>query len=157
VPRRLERLGEQFKREVAHLLRSQVRDPRVLGVTITGVEVSRDLTFARIYVHVSGTEEERSSALEGLTAAAPFFRRHLSAVLRIRRVPELDFQEDRTLAHARRIDELLREVGPVPPESSAESELADGIDDDLSGDEALDGDEVLDEDDVSEEDGEEKP
>jgi ribosome-binding factor A len=127
MPRRVARLGEQFKREIAHLLQGHVRDPRVLGVTVTAVEVGRDLTFARIWVLVRGSDEDRESALAGLAAAAPFFRRHLSAVLRIRRVPELDFQLDRTMEQAGRIDELLREVGPIPPpradEDQEESEL----------------------------------
>jgi ribosome-binding factor A len=123
MPRRVERLGEQFKREIAQLLRSSVRDPRVLGVTVTGAEVSRDLTFARVWVHIGGDEEQRVAALEGLAAASPFIRRQLSDLLSIRRVPELGFKEDRTLEHARRIDDLLREAGPIPPAPVEEEDV----------------------------------
>ena len=108
--RRVQRLNEQLKREIAGLLRTEVHDPRVLGVTVTGVEVAPDLTLARIWVRLSEEDETREAALDGLAAASSFIRRQLGARLRIRRVPELSFREDRTLQRATRIEELLREV-----------------------------------------------
>lgn len=108
--RRVQRLNEQFKREISHLLRAEVQDPRVVGVTVTGVEVSADLTLARVWIRVPAEADRRKATLEGLEAAAPFIRRQLGALLRIRRIPELDFQEDRTLERALRIEALLREV-----------------------------------------------
>jgi ribosome-binding factor A len=114
MSRRVERVGEQLKREISNVLRTEVHDPRVAGVTVTSVDVSPDLTFARVWVQLAGEEERRKTALQGLAAAAPFVRRHLGSLLRVRRIPELDFQEDLTLARAMRIEALLREVGPVP-------------------------------------------
>ena len=117
MSRRVQRLGEQLKREISNLLRTQVHDPRVAGVTVTGVEVAPDLTFARVWVQLAGGEERRRTALEGLFAAAPFVRRQLGSSLHVRRIPELDFQQDKTLETAMRIEALLREVGPVPEPS----------------------------------------
>ena len=76
---------------------------------MNSVEVTSDLWLARVYVRVGGEEAERREALQGLEAAANFVRRELAAaVLHIRRIPELRFLEDETLAKANRIEEILK-------------------------------------------------
>lgn len=75
---------------------------------MNSVEVTSDLWLARIYVSVGGEDQERREALEGLEAASKFIRRELAAVLEIRRIPELRFLEDKTLAKANRIEEILK-------------------------------------------------
>jgi ribosome-binding factor A len=110
--RRIERLNEQLKRELALRLRRELRDPRVQGVTVTAVETAPDLTYARVMIRVLGDEAERTRAFEGLEAAAPYLRKSLGQSLHIRRVPELDFRIDASLEHAARIEELLDEVRP---------------------------------------------
>ena len=69
-------------------------------------------------MQLSGEEEKRRTALEGLSAAAPFVRRQLGSILRVRRIPELDFQQDLTFERALRIEALLREVAPAAPEAA---------------------------------------
>ena len=108
--RRLARLSEQFRREITTILRRAVRDPRVQDVVVNSVEVTSDLWLARVYVHLGGEDQERREALQGLGAAATFIRRELAAVLHIRRIPELRFLEDKTLASADRIEEILKEL-----------------------------------------------
>ena len=110
--KRIARLNEQLKRELSELIRSDVRDPRVGLVTITAVEVASDLTSARVFVRTPGAAAEVSETLEGLQAAAPFLRGILGRMLKIRRVPELRFREDRSMEHARRIEDVLSEVLP---------------------------------------------
>ncbi|RMH22259.1 MAG: 30S ribosome-binding factor RbfA, partial [Gemmatimonadetes bacterium] len=107
---RRDRLNAQFKREISEILRREVRDPRIGTVIVTDVDVTPDLWLARVFVQIPGDEAVRAEALAGLQAAAPFVRRHLKP-LRIRRIPELRFLEDRTLEQAHRIEEILREVG----------------------------------------------
>jgi len=121
--RRLARLDSQLLREISEILRTQVRDPRVIDVTVTYVRVTSDLWLARVYVTLPSDALEKSEALEGLQSAAPFVRRALGEILQIRRIPELRFLEDETIAHARRIDEILSEVRPS------------GVDDLAGGDE----------------------
>lgn len=121
APRRTARLNEQLKRELSSLIRAEVRDPRVGVVTITGVDTTKDLSFARVHVRTLGDDAERAATLEGLNAAAPFLRTALGRILRIRRVPELRFQEDRSLEHAQRIEQVLSEV-VIPPTEPDESE-----------------------------------
>ena len=130
MSRRVQRLNEQLKREISHVLRGQAHDPRVVDVTVTAVQVAPDLTSAKVWVRRAGPPERRQEALEGLEAAAPFIRRQLGAALRIRRVPELDFREDRSLERARRIEEILKEVRP---EGSDGEEGEDGEDEDEGG------------------------
>jgi ribosome-binding factor A len=113
--RRLARFAEQLRRELSEMIRTQVRDPRVGLVTITGVEVSADLGVARIFVRCVGGFEELARSLEGLEAAAPFLRTELGKVLHVRRVPELRFQEDRSHTGARRVEEILADVFPEGP------------------------------------------
>ena len=113
--RRVQRLNEQLKREISHLLRTQVHDPRVSGVIVTGVQVSPDLAQARVWTQLTGDDEQRATALEGLAAAASFVRRQLGVVLRVRRIPELEFCQDHSLEQAMRIEALLREVRPDEP------------------------------------------
>lgn len=109
---RIARLNEQLKRELAELIRTDVRDPRVGVVTVTAVDVTSDLSVARVYVRALGEPEEVDEALAGLDAAAPFLRGALGKELSIRRIPELRFQRDESLEHARRIEEILSEVLP---------------------------------------------
>lgn len=128
--RRLARLNEQFRREITAILRRSVRDPRVLDVVVNSVEVTSDLWLARVYVRVGGDEQERAEALQGLDAAANFIRRELAAVLHIRRIPELRFLEDKTLAQANRIEEILRGLdGGRHEEDDRSGESKDGTDD----------------------------
>ena len=118
--KRLARLNEQIKREISEILRLQVRDPRVGSVTVTRVEVSGDLWVARVFVRVTGSDEDLAETMNGLDAAAPFVRRTLGSALHIRRVPELQFRHDQALDHAMRIEEILDDISI--PEAVEESD-----------------------------------
>jgi len=120
--KRVARLNEQLKRELSELIRTQVRDPRVGVVTVTAVEMASDLGSARVFVRILGDPAEFKATLEGLDAAAPFLRGLLGRLLHIRRIPELRFREDRSMEHARRIEELLLEVDVPEEEPEEESD-----------------------------------
>mgnify|MGYP002624522979 CR=1 FL=1 len=122
MSRRLARFAEQLRRELSELIRTEVRDPRVGTVTITGVEVAGDLGSAQVFVRALGGAAELERSLEGLEAAAPFLRTALGKVLHVRRVPELRFRADRSFEGAQRIEEVLAEVLP------ADETLDDGPD-----------------------------
>jgi ribosome-binding factor A len=105
---RPERVAELVRQTVGAFLTGDVRDPRIGFVTVTGVEVTADLSHANVRVSVMGTEEEKQRSLEGLASAARFLRAQLSQELRLRTSPELHFHLDRGLEHAQRIDEVLK-------------------------------------------------
>lgn len=123
MPRRIERLNEQLKRELATLILSGLRDPRVQGATVTAVRTTPDLNLARVLVRLTGSDAEKREILAGLERAAPFLRRALGRELHIRRVPELAFQEDVSQQRADRIEELLAEVRP---EGGWDDEVGEG-------------------------------
>lgn len=109
---RAEQVAETIRQVLAGIfLREGVRDPRVgSGLIVTGVLVSKDLSFARVLVTVPGEPEVRARALEGLQSAAGFLRGRVAQALSTRIVPQLKFELDRGREHAARIDELLGEI-----------------------------------------------
>jgi ribosome-binding factor A len=104
---------------VAEALLRDVRDPRIGLVTVTGVEVSADLSHARVFVVTRGSPDEREAALAGLGSAAGFLRARVAKALATRTTPELHFHPDRGAEHAARIDAILAELrdtrSPPPP------------------------------------------
>lgn len=107
-PRAL-RIAEQVRREVAELLHSGVKDPRVGMVTISDVEVSRDLKHAKIYFTVLGDQDLIDSSQTGLDSAVGFLRHELGKRLKVRTVPDLRFIYDHSLLQGERIDALIEE------------------------------------------------
>lgn len=108
--RRQRRVSELVHRELSLLLMLEARDPRLVGVTITGVDVTPDLLLARVYFSVLGEEDEEKEALAGLKHAGGFLRSQLAGRVRLRSVPELAFVADKSAAYGQRIDELLQQV-----------------------------------------------
>jgi ribosome-binding factor A len=116
--RRPEQVAESIRGTLAEaLLRGEVRDPRVSMVTVSGVEVTRDLSHATVRVVPHGTADEKEAALQGLQSAAGYLRRMVAQTLTTRSVPELHFVLDRGLEHAQRIDELLAGIKREEQES----------------------------------------
>lgn len=104
------RLNAGLRDLLAELLMRRVRDPRVEGVSVTAVEVSRDLAVAKIYYSVLGDEAARRLAQRGLENVGGFLRREAGRRLRLRTTPELRFVFDASLARGARVEELLREI-----------------------------------------------
>jgi ribosome-binding factor A len=117
--RRMPRLNEQFRREIAELLHHEVKDPRVGTTTVTEARVAPDLSSARIFVALPPGDDP-DDALAGLAAATAFIRGALGRRLQIRRVPELIFEIDDSLSHAMRIERLLQQVRPAAEEQDFE-------------------------------------
>ena len=107
---RTRRVAEQIQRELAELLQREVKDPRVAGVTVTAVEVSRDLAHAKVYVSRMTGETDWDATLAGLSRAAGFLRRELGRRLTMRSVPELRFLRDRSIEEGARLSELIDQV-----------------------------------------------
>lgn len=114
--RRSERVAEGIREEVATFLAEDVKDPRVVGlVTVTGVDVTRDLRHAKVFVSIMGTDDERRATLQGLESAASHLRSRIGRALRLRVAPEITFKYDDSVARAARIEALLAELRPPPP------------------------------------------
>ena len=117
-PHRPERLAALIHEELALALTTLIKDPRVGFVTITQVHVTPDGKHATVSVSVLGEEEEKQRAMDGLAHARGFLRTRLADALSVRTIPELQFELDRGLEHARRIDELLAQARRDPEDGS---------------------------------------
>ncbi len=111
VSRRIERVNELIKEEIAGLLRREIKDPRLGAlISITGVQTSQDLRNATVRVSVLGSEEETKQVMLALRHAAGYLRRELGSRLRTRNVPELTFKLDTSIEEGARVLQLLREI-----------------------------------------------
>ena len=108
--RRADRVSDELQKEVSDVILRRVKDPRIGYVTITGVEVSKDIRYAKVYISVLGDAETRATTMDGLNRATGFIRTELGRRLRLRHIPEILFRYDESIEHGTRIDQLLREV-----------------------------------------------
>jgi ribosome-binding factor A len=110
---RARRVGDQIQRELAELIRDEVRDPRVGSVTVSEVRVSRDFSYADVFVTGLGENVEASQEMvRVLTGAGRFLRHQLAQRLTLRKMPELRFQYDPTFEQGARLNQLIDEVQP---------------------------------------------
>ena len=107
---RPDRVADQLRGEIGQLLAREVHDPGIGFVTITRVQVTPDLQQARIYYTSLGDDKARRDSARALRRAAPFLRRQIGARLRLRRVPELAFLYDESIAGQDRIEQLLKDL-----------------------------------------------
>jgi ribosome-binding factor A len=107
---RTQRVADYLQRELAAVIQHGVRDPRVGMVSITGVDVSRDLRHARVYYTVMGIDssEDASESTEVLNKAAGFLRSQLSKSSSMRSVPQLRFYFDSSIGRGRELEDLIR-------------------------------------------------
>ena len=113
---RSDRVAEAMREEIATFLAEGAKDPRIVGmVTVTGVELTRDLRSARVFVSVLGSEEEKQATFEGLEAVAAHLRGHIGRALRLRSAPQISFRADESVARAARIETLLAQIKQQGP------------------------------------------
>jgi ribosome-binding factor A len=108
-------VADQIRQTLAEIVMQELRDPAIGFVTVTGVELSSDLRYAKAFVSIMGSSSEKSATLSALRKAAPFARRALGERIRLRHVPELSFLEDPTESRAGRIEELIHEIEEERP------------------------------------------
>lgn len=104
---RTRRVAEQMQRELAQLIQFEIKDPRVGMVTVSAVEVSKDLSVAKVFISTLGDEKELNDTVLVLDKAAGFLRHELGRRMTIRAVPELRFHVDTSIAQGRRLSDLI--------------------------------------------------
>lgn len=108
---RIERVNSLIRQEISELLRLEVKDPRLSGfVSITEVETSSDLKYAKVFFSFLGSDEEKKEVLSTLISASGFFHNELTKRLNLRHVPELDFRWDDSIEKGARILDLINKV-----------------------------------------------
>ena len=109
---RARRVGEQIQRDLAELIRSEIRDPRLGMVTVNHVDVTRDMSYARVFITVMGEPESREVSLSILNKMAGYLRGQIGRRMKLRMIPELKFLYDESIDRGARIDSLLKGVAP---------------------------------------------
>jgi len=112
---RPDRVADQIRSELALLLTREVHDPGIGFVTITRVQMTPDLQQARVFYTVLGDDQARKNTGRAIERAGPFLRRQIGSRLRLKRVPELTFLYDESIAGQDRIERLLNEVRTSAP------------------------------------------
>ena len=104
---RTRRVGEQLQRELATLIRDEIDDPRLGMVSISAVQVSRDMSHAKVYFSTLGETHEADASLQVLQGASAYLRKLLGQQLRMRQVPQLHFKQDHSLEEGARLSALI--------------------------------------------------
>jgi ribosome-binding factor A len=104
---RLRRVGDQIQRELSAILHTELKDPRVGLVTLTGVEVSSDLAHAKVFYTTLGDSQAREQTTEGLRRAAGFLRSLLGKRLQVHSTPELHFIFDESVERGMQLSQLI--------------------------------------------------
>lgn len=110
MSKRVNRIAEQMKKELGEIIIQKVKDPRIGFVTVTDVEVTGDLQNATIFISVLGSEREKADTLKGLNKAKGFIRTEVGSRIRFRKVPEIEFEFDESIAYGNKIQSLLTQV-----------------------------------------------
>jgi ribosome-binding factor A len=118
---RPDRVADQIRHELATMLARDVHDPGIGFVTITRVQVTPDLQHARVFYTALGDERARRESDRALHRAIPFLRRQIGARLRLKRVAELEFLYDQSIAGQDRIEQLLNEIHASQPAGSGDA------------------------------------
>ncbi|HEY9225398.1 MAG TPA: 30S ribosome-binding factor RbfA [Gemmatimonadaceae bacterium] len=121
--RRADRVAAAIREEVATFLAEDAKDPRITAmVTVTGVEVTRDLRQAKVFVSVMGSDADRAKTFEGLASVANHLRSRVGRALRLRLAPEITFRPDESVARASRIENLLAQIKEGQPPADGDAD-----------------------------------
>lgn len=115
---RIDRLNQAYKREISLIIQDELKDPRLGFITVNRVEVTRDLSYAKVYFSVLGDDKEADEVQKGLVSAAGYIRRILSDRIKIRHTPELIFKLDKSVEYSMHILEELERLKDEPKKSS---------------------------------------
>lgn len=106
---KIERLNHAFQEEISMIIMREVKNKELKFVTITGVETTNDLSFAKVYYTVLN-DDKKEEINEALQKASPFIRTKLAERVEIRHTPELKFIYDKSIAYGEHIDEIVKEI-----------------------------------------------
>ena len=124
---RIGRINEEYKKELSKIINYEIKDPRITAmVSVTDVQVTSDLKYAKVYLSIFGkNEEEKKQTMEALKAAAGFMKSKLAKTVNLRQTPQLQLLEDTSIDYGMHIDALLKKVmKDVPKDEDGSSEDA---------------------------------
>lgn len=107
---RVEKVQEQIQHEISNMLLRDIKDPRIQAVTVTGVELTDDMSQAKVFVSLYGSVEKQQEAWNALNRAKGFLRTEIAKRIRLRFAPEILLEKDTSLEYGAHIDSLLRQI-----------------------------------------------
>jgi ribosome-binding factor A len=110
---RQEKVCQALKKEISSIIHDELKDPRIGFITITAVELTADLRYAKVFFSVLGKEEELKNTKEALDSAIGYIRRLVAQRVKLRFVPELIFKEDHSSEYSIKIQEVLEEINKL--------------------------------------------
>lgn len=110
MSQRQQRVSALVREVVSDLLATRVKDPRIGFISVIKVDVSRDLSIAKVYVSVFGSQEDKERTMEGLRSAHGLIRSEVAKVLGMRHAPEIHFELDEGIEHSIRVGKLLNDI-----------------------------------------------
>lgn len=121
---RVNRINEEYKKIISQIIRNELKDPRISGMaSVVSVDVTRDLSFATVYISVLGTEEEKKSTLEGLSKSAGYVRREVGKRVKLHHTPAIQFKEDNSIEYGVNMSQKIAEVSQ---QQAQQNSAADG-------------------------------
>ncbi|MEK6561341.1 MAG: 30S ribosome-binding factor RbfA [Nitrospirota bacterium] len=108
--RRIDRLGDQIREEIADIIARKLKDPRVGFVTVTAVYVSEDLRHAKVFVSIYGDEKTQAETMKGLNSAAGFVKGEIGRRIKIKFTPDIVFKQDTSLEEAAHVLDILDHI-----------------------------------------------
>ncbi|MCL6563116.1 MAG: 30S ribosome-binding factor RbfA [Firmicutes bacterium] len=119
---RADRIAREMQEELGAMLQREVKDPRIGFVSVTRVQLSRDLSVAKVYVSIFGDDAAVAQSLAGLESAAAFLRGEVARRLGLRLAPQLEFHPDPSIAESVRLHQIMKNLPPPAPPSEEESD-----------------------------------
>ena len=107
---RVGRVGEQIKKEISTIIQTELKDPRIGFITVTGVDITNDLSLARVYLSILGSEEQKEETLKAIGRANGFLRSELGRRVKLRHTPVMEFKFDSSIAYGSKIEALLNKI-----------------------------------------------
>lgn len=105
------RINEEMKKEISNIIRSDIKDPRLSAmVSVTNVDVTKDLRYAKVFISVFGNEESKNATLTALKSSAGFIRREVGHRINLRYTPEIIIELDESIERGMHIDELIHSI-----------------------------------------------
>jgi len=117
---RADRVADLLKEEISQMLCTEVKDPHIGFITITDVEVSKDLQLAKVFYTILGDERQLGESSDALQRVLPFIKRQLGKRLRLRFIPDILFRYDHSLDYGSKIDTILDQLKNTPERDTPE-------------------------------------
>lgn len=111
------RVNAEVQHELSNIIRNEIKDPRISTMTsVVAVEVTSDLKYAKAYISVLGTDEERADTLKGLKSAEGYIRRQLASSINLRNTPQINFVMDQSIEYGVNMSKMIDELN-IPSEA----------------------------------------